>query len=145
MWQWESTNTPVRPWTRRDVELSSNPCAGRNARIGHEKRGQALLSRSQYHPVRLDAHQLCWLEVGDDDNRAADELLWTVCLCDAGDDCAFLGPDVDAQLDQLFRLRYGFSREHLGNPQIDLHEVVKRDPRVIGRRCGCRLRLSRRR
>ena len=85
------------------------------------------------------------LQVGDDDDRPADELLGLIRLGDAGDDRPLLGADIDLQLHQLLRLRHGLGLEHLGHAQLDLHEVVDRDARssaagVPPRRCRCRCR-----
>ena len=62
-----------------------------------------------------------------------DELLGLVGLGDAGDQRPLLGADVDRQLHQLARVGHLLGGEHLGDAQIDLHEVVDGDPVAGGR------------
>src|SRR5262245_13745806 len=57
------------------------------------------------HAVRLDAHQLRWLQVEHHRDRPADQLFGLVRFCDAGDERALLGPDVDRHLHELPRVR----------------------------------------
>src|SRR5687768_7477392 len=119
MWQWLSTKSMMkgrpegRPLPSLDSQLT-DAGAGRHRRIHRYQRWRATLRAGrQHHSVRLDPHQLRRLQVRDDDDRPADELIGLIRLGDAGNDRPLLGPDIDTQLDQLLRLRNGLGFEHL--------------------------------
>src|ERR1044072_5622171 len=114
-WQWEST-TPGSGGAEAEAEL-----------IGTQQYGVAILRGREDHALGLDAHELGGLEVGDDDDLAADELLRRVGLADAGDDGALLVAEVDRELDELARLGDLLGSLDGGDLELDLHEVVVGD------------------
>src|ERR1044072_1078377 len=136
-WQWEST-TPGSGGAEAEAELIGtrgappkspllHPRAGRNFVLGTQQYGVAILRGREDHALGLDAHELGGLEVGDDDDLAADELLRRVGLADAGDDGALLVAEVDRELDELARLGDLLGSLDGGELELDLHEVVVGD------------------
>ena len=71
------------------------------------------------------------------DDQPADELLGLVGRFDAGEDLPLhVAAEAERELEQLLRLRHFFGRDHAGDAQIDLGEVVDRD-QVGQQRLGC--------
>ena len=105
-WQWESimtSNDCIEPdecdRIARVARLSAPASlASTRCRAPRRHRLAAVGARGEDHAVRLDAHQLRRLQVGDDDDQAADERFRLVGFGDARDDRPLLGAGVDAQL-----------------------------------------------
>ena len=64
----------------------------------------AVRARGQHHPVRLNPHQLRWLQVEDDHHGLADERFRLVRFGDAGHQRACSVPTSTRQLQQLLGL-----------------------------------------
>ena len=99
--------------------------------------GSPLIDAASTMPVRLDAYEFRGLKIRHNHDLASDQLLGRVARRDPGDQRALVLAVEDGQLDQLFRSFDFFRGANFCNPQIDLHELIDRDLREIGR---CRLR-----
>src|SRR5215471_1757598 len=80
-----SASSPICRWQWESASKLLDLAAGRHFRGHVEEDGRARLADrcGEDHPVRLDAHQLRGLQVRDDDDVAADELLRLVLGRDA--------------------------------------------------------------
>ena len=109
---------------------SAELCAGRDAVAQHEKIQLLVLFCGQQHAIGLLTHHLARRQVGDGDDRLADQLLRLVILCDAGEDLARRARAVvELELEELAALLDVLAGEDLAYRHVDLAEVVKRDIR----------------
>src|SRR5437660_10135792 len=127
-WQWESITSPdARSGRRRLLERDDD----RFAAVGAGR---------EHHAVRFNPHQLCRLEIEDDDAGFSNEGVGLVRLGDAGDQGPLLAPGVHLQLEKLVRLRHALGCDDSCNAQLDFHELVDREAVA-----ACRRRLTGRR
>ena len=100
--------------------------------------------RREDHALALHAAERGGLEVRDDDDAAADEVLGLIPFRDAGGDGARrAGAVVQRELQKLLGALDRLAGRDLGNRQLDLCEIVDRDLRDAGN--GFLLRCFRRR
>src|SRR6185312_6975108 len=84
------------------------------------------------HAIRLDAPQLTRLEIGDDHNLHANDLLRRILLGDSGDNRAYLSADINFELEQLIGAFNLFRRLHLSNTKFHFGKIVDGDAAVSG-------------
>ena len=92
-----------------------------------------VITSGEYHPVGLDAEQLCFLQIGEHDHLLADERVEVVELFDARDDLAGLGADVDLQLCQFVCALDALGGFDAADADVDALEGVEVDA-VLGQR-----------
>ena len=149
-WQWESIMLSMRRVRRpghieRESRASarSRPRPRRHVLIeADQHRLAAVRAGGEHHAVRLDAHQLRRLQVEDDDDVRPTSCSGSYASAMPATSVRCSVPTSIVIFTSLRGLRHLLGRQHLRDPQIDLHEVVDRDavardrrPARRGRRC----------
>src|SRR5690625_3256358 len=109
------------------LELADLAAGGEVAVEGGEAQVALAVLRRKDHPLRLNAAQLHRLQVGDDDDLLAYQVLRLVMLLDARDDLALLGAYLQLQDQQAVGLRVLFGVDHRRHAQLELGEIVDGD------------------
>src|SRR6266700_5545957 len=129
---------PIRHLTR----VSLQPRPQRYIFQKPRKHGSSTFERCcNDHSIRFQAPQLSWRKIGNDHDFASDQSFGGIRLCNASNNLANFGSEINFEPQQFVRALYFFCNLHLRDPQLDLGEIVNCDLSVAswgGYRRSCR-------